>query len=145
MDFDHRDPSEKEGAISDLVKALVPWPRVLEEIEKCDLVCVCCHRLRTYSGDGMITNDLKRSPCVDCSGVFQPCQMDFDHVRGDKVANVGRLVARHASYQKILEEVAKCELVCANCHRIRTQIRMAGSKRASVDMTRKRMAYQRSK
>jgi hypothetical protein len=47
--------------------------------------------------------------------------MDFDHVGEDKTANVCRLM--NHGWQTILAEIAKCELVCANCHRIRTQKR----------------------
>jgi hypothetical protein len=51
--------------------------------------------------------------------------MDFDHVRGEKVANVSVLVAGGASRRRVLAEIAKCEVVCANCHRERTHGRQA--------------------
>ena len=53
-------------------------------------------------------------PCVDC-GEDDPIVLDFDHVRGKKIANVSKL----ASYSRkaILEELPKCEVRCANCHR----------------------------
>lgn len=63
-------------------------------------------------------NGLKAKPCADCGGSFPPECMDFDHVRGDKRKGVGALV--HVSERVLLMEIAKCELVCANCHRIRT-------------------------
>lgn len=50
--------------------------------------------------------------------------MDFDHVRGEKKYNIGSMVGRGLSPKLIDEEVAKCELVCSNCHRIRTYARM---------------------
>ena len=50
--------------------------------------------------------------------------MDFDHVRGEKVANVSSIWSRK-SWEAVLEEVAKCEVVCANCHRLRTWSRRA--------------------
>jgi len=47
--------------------------------------------------------------------------MDFDHLPGeDKVKYISKMVARSWSLAKIDAEIAKCELVCANCHRIRT-------------------------
>lgn len=55
-------------------------------------------------------------PCMDCGGNFPPCAMDFDHVRGEKQFNVG--LAKNLT--QLAKEIAKCELVCANCHRIRT-------------------------
>jgi hypothetical protein len=49
--------------------------------------------------------------------------MEFDHVRGEKLGNVANM-ARHCSIAKIDAEIAKCDLVCANCHRERTWSRM---------------------
>jgi hypothetical protein len=57
-------------------------------------------------------------PCVDCGGRFPNECMEFDHVRGTKRANVGGLYA--SSSTVLLREIEKCDLVCANCHRIRT-------------------------
>lgn len=62
--------------------------------------------------------ELKARPCMDCGGTFPPECMDFDHVRGVKRWKVSQ--ASQASMPAFLAEVAKCDLVCANCHRIRT-------------------------
>lgn len=65
-------------------------------------------------------DSLKRKPCMDCGLTFPPCCMDFDHRDPSlKIAPVGRLVAT-ASRQRLLAEIAKCDLVCSNCHRLRT-------------------------
>lgn len=64
----------------------------------------------------------ERHPCVDCKVQYPYYVMDFDHVRGKKQANVMELVPS-LSKKKIDEEIAKCEVVCSNCHRIRTHIR----------------------
>jgi hypothetical protein len=45
--------------------------------------------------------------------------MDFDHLK-DKEMNLSDMIRRGFGKKKILAEVAKCELVCANCHRLRT-------------------------
>jgi hypothetical protein len=68
----------------------------------------------------IIIDQLKNHPCSDCKNSFPPVAMDFDHVRGEK--KFGIALARMGNYtaEKILAEVAKCDLVCANCHRIRT-------------------------
>jgi hypothetical protein len=66
---------------------------------------------------------LKTGPCADCGNVFPPECMDFDHVRGNKAIKVSALVA--CSAERLMAEVAKCDLVCANCHRIRTRARLA--------------------
>jgi hypothetical protein len=46
--------------------------------------------------------------------------MDFDHVRGEKLFDVSRMVGPGLSLELIKAEIAKCDVVCANCHRIRT-------------------------
>lgn len=66
---------------------------------------------------------LKDNPCVDCGIKYHPYAMDFDHISDDKIANVSKLLNK-SSWRAILEEIAKCELVCANCHRIRTYNRI---------------------
>lgn len=68
----------------------------------------------------ILINSIKSVPCKDCGQSFPPCVMDFDHVVGNKVRDVSNGVGIGWSKKKILAEVAKCEVVCANCHRIRT-------------------------
>ena len=58
-------------------------------------------------------------PCVDCGGVFHFAAMDFDHLPGFTKSHTVSLMAS-ASRESVDKEVAKCELVCANCHRVRT-------------------------
>jgi lysyl-tRNA synthetase class I len=65
------------------------------------------------------------SPCLDCKLSYPYYVMDFDHVRGRKQKNVMELI-NTLSKKKIDEEIAKCEIVCSNCHRIRTHKRRAG-------------------
>lgn len=59
-------------------------------------------------------------PCVDCGGCFHFAAMDWDHLPGfEKREAVSRLLLTFDKV-KVLEEIAKCELVCSNCHRIRS-------------------------
>lgn len=68
--------------------------------------------------------DLKeKTPCKDCCGYFSFVCMQFDHVRGKKIRNVGEMVSRNAAFTSVKKEINKCDLVCANCHAIRTNIR----------------------
>ncbi|MBV9355569.1 MAG: hypothetical protein JO023_08575 [Chloroflexi bacterium] len=69
---------------------------------------------------------LKRQPCSDCGLQYPPYVMDFDHVRGEKLMNLSRLRTGRLAWARILAEVDKCEVVCANCHRIRTKLRLDG-------------------
>lgn len=49
--------------------------------------------------------------------------LDFDHVRGTKVEAVTAMAWNNATAERIEAEIAKCEVVCANCHRRRTHRR----------------------
>lgn len=61
----------------------------------------------------------KSVPCADCGGRFPSVCMDLDHVRGEKRFNVAQGVYDR-TFSEVVEEVAKCDVVCANCHRVRT-------------------------
>lgn len=68
-----------------------------------------------------LVNELKKVPCKDCERSYPPYVMDFDHVRGLKRFGIA-VALRGAGYSwdDVVEEIAKCDVVCANCHRIRT-------------------------
>jgi hypothetical protein len=68
---------------------------------------------------------IKSVPCADCKIQYIPYVMDFDHVQGDKVGNISQMCNDAVKWEKLLEEIAKCDIVCANCHRIRTFTRNA--------------------
>jgi len=61
-------------------------------------------------------------PCVDC-GETNPIVLEFDHLR-DKRINVSELANRAVPFERVLAEIEKCEVVCANCHRIRSCTRL---------------------
>lgn len=65
-------------------------------------------------------------PCRDC-GETDPVVLEFDHLR-DKQFNIGGQLA-YFRWERILDEIQKCDVVCANCHRRRTA-RRQGSIRA---------------
>jgi hypothetical protein len=66
---------------------------------------------------------LNEHPCFDC-GENDIIVLEFDHARGVKVANVSRLIQDAYSLKKLKEEIDKCDVVCANCHRRRTYSRL---------------------
>jgi hypothetical protein len=67
---------------------------------------------------------LKESlPCADCGRFWPHSVTQFDHLgTAEKAGNVADLVVS-ASRARVLAEIAKCELVCGNCHAIRTHKR----------------------
>jgi len=70
-------------------------------------------------------DDVKANiPCQDCGLVFPPYCMDYDHRdRNDKISSIGSMTGRNWTLKRIQAEIDKCDLVCANCHRIRTYLR----------------------
>ena len=64
----------------------------------------------------------KHKPCVDCKIKYPHYVMDFDHLK-DKEFNLSQAARHGYGKEKVLKEIAKCELVCANCHRERTHKR----------------------
>jgi hypothetical protein len=76
------------------------------------------HWLMTY---------LDSHPCVDC-GQADLVVLQFDHRDGtEKVSTIGAML-NHSSWAKLLAEVAKCDVRCANCHRLRTAEKFGWSK-----------------
>jgi hypothetical protein len=61
----------------------------------------------------------KDKPCAECGVKYPPCVMDFHHVKGKKSFSIA---ARRTSTSpaKLVSEIAKCIVLCANCHRLRT-------------------------
>ena len=70
---------------------------------------------------------LSTHPCVDC-GESNWVVLEFDHVRGDKWRNICDIMLMEP--ELVISEIAKCDSVCANCHKIRTYTR-AGSWRVN--------------
>jgi len=64
-----------------------------------------------------IVEHLVAHPCVDC-GEDDVRVLDFDHRPGAaKVKDIARLVTELFAWQVILDEIEKCDVRCANCHR----------------------------
>ena len=70
---------------------------------------------------------LKDGPCTDCGRRFPSYAMDFDHREGElKESCIAWMVRDATTRDRMLKEIAKCDLVCAVCHRIRTHNRNIG-------------------
>lgn len=61
---------------------------------------------------------LQGKRCLDC-GEADVLVLEFDHVRGKKTADVATMLS-HYCWARIVEELEKCEIRCANCHRRKT-------------------------
>lgn len=72
-------------------------------------------------------------PCRDCHEVFPVWVMHWDHLPGfEKTADISVMVTTRTR-AAVLEEIKKCELVCANCHVMRTVVR---ARRVTVGVAR---------
>lgn len=156
MDFDHRDPTKKSFSLTSPRALLKSREELIEEIEKCDIVCANCHRIRTYAAfrDGTLRSPyfarhrlpaatpavarrrekwhcrrrehiafldrIRELPCADCGRRFPPCVMEFDHRDPATKRRLVPYMAGRYRFAALLVEIAKCDIVCANCHRERT-------------------------
>ena len=87
-------------------------------------MCRECDATRAFlrwKRNRQLIHEVKYVPCADC-GVRYPAHiMQFDHVRGKKEFDIGAGHGR--ALQKLKDEMAKCDVVCANCHEDRTHKR----------------------
>jgi hypothetical protein len=74
---------------------------------------------RRFEARNLINRYKKRNPkCTDCGLPWQPCQLDFYRPQGGPSRAISRRLLR--SLEVIQREMEACELVCANCGRLRT-------------------------
>lgn len=85
------------------------------------------HRISQKERFRKVVKDAKNRPCQDCGVEYPSYVMDFDHRPDeDKSFNIGAMVSSRPSMELFLAEIAKCDVVCSNCHRIRTHNRTMG-------------------
>lgn len=128
LEFHHRDPSTKSFSIG---TASVSRERLWAEAAKCDLVCANCHRTRHAANrkpSGAPVVQFRRRTklravaslgglCEGCSRSFGVAAFEFHHREaGAKEFSISA-DGIPRPWVKIAAELAKCVLVCANCHR----------------------------
>jgi hypothetical protein len=134
LEYDHLDPTTKVRAVSHLIEG--DKEKVLAEIAKCDLVCRNCHKARTYSRKSHPKYPTQKtlnyraakeaSPCSDCNKFYPFYIMEYDHLDSSSKKNHVSLLV-DCSSERLQEEIAKCDLVCSNCHSARTYLRKHSS------------------
>ena len=124
---------QKIKNVSRMVLDNTPKEVIIQEIKKCDLVCLLCHNKRTYNrfneelgvertypphvqrNIGMI-NTFKAQPCAMCGKQYEHHNMQIDHIDPTtKLYDVCQLKSRKVEI--LLTELAKCQVLCALCHR----------------------------
>ena|SRR3989338_8552174 len=79
------------------------------------------HRLKVRK---MLFQYLSVRKCLDC-GENDPIVLEFDHNdRGTKFKQISQMLSGHYSWKSVLEEIGKCEVRCANCHRWKSYIQL---------------------
>jgi 5-methylcytosine-specific restriction endonuclease McrA len=88
------------------------------------------HTAKAYARSKKIMDEAKSVPCLDCGETFPICCMDFHHVdpktkykRKTKNGGMGMIRLADLSEATLRAEIAKCVVICSNCHRIRTDVR----------------------
>lgn len=85
---------------------------------------------RSRSILGYLESKYSGISCIDCDTVYAFCVMDFDHrpeeIKSFGIATKNDLLATPERISQLEKEIDKCDLVCANCHRVRTHIERRG-------------------
>lgn len=144
IDPDHLDSATKDGHVSRLVQLCASAARIRAELEKCVPRCARCHRKITQQQRPCAWRNADKLPpswrrrlefqdrndavklalgCADCGWCGWARGLDWDHVRGVKLGGIATLIANGRLWNEIEAEMRKCEVVCANCHRVRTALR----------------------
>lgn len=124
------------------IKPLLDYPRKSNRKDGRGSACNQCHRLYTrrhyaenreyYKNKAHNTtkkvraflDSLKSStPCKDCGESYPAIVMDFDHLR-DKDFDLSSVSSSGVGFAKVKAEIKKCDIVCSNCHRLRTAERL---------------------
>lgn len=113
----HRWACESCGAVKTRWQAATADERERERVQSRRASAKYRARIRA------IIEEAKDRPCTDCGRRYPTCVMDLDHVHGPKEFKVSEAVqlAYGLTLQRVRAEIAKCDVVCANCHRIRTE------------------------
>ncbi|MEO5664191.1 MAG: hypothetical protein ABIR39_12985 [Nocardioides sp.] len=141
IDPDHLCPAEKHANLSRMVQMCASAARIRAELDKCVPRCARCHRRDTWDRRPSSWRSADRLPpswrrrlelqdfndqlklalgCADCGWKEWARGLDWDHARGKKLHGIATLINDRWPVEAIIRETAKCDVACANCHRIRT-------------------------
>ena len=129
LEFHHRDPATKAFAIGGFNGSL---DRLVSEALKCDLICANCHRKRHALEDAKLelsqTVELRRNTkiravamfgatCYGCESEFISAVFEFHHWSAQTKEFGVAAEGLNRPWPKVAAELAKCVMLCANCHR----------------------------
>lgn len=73
---------------------------------------------RRFESREMIFDLKSRTSCIDCGHKFHPSQIDIVRKNGERSIQLSKVL--HKSRKFIMDEIEKCDFICANCNRLRT-------------------------
>ena len=123
IEYFHRQGSKRKAQCKDCLS--IYYKKIYERPERQKQIRAAVRKRELELRE--FIKELKAQPCTDCGNSYPYYVMDFDHSVGEKTMVVSLMAHRGWSKERILEEVDKCELVCANCHRERTHRREHGA------------------
>jgi len=120
LDLHHTDPETRERAVGKLITHGYGRERLEEEFARCTVLCANCHRrehqeVATEGVHGWVHAHKAARGCARCDEA-DPVVLDCHH-EGEKRATVAQLLANGRPYEAVRAEVARCTVLCANCHR----------------------------
>lgn len=80
------------------------------------------HRKKTRRALRELVLSVKDTPCADCGVKYPYYVMQFDHL-GEKSFTIALASRKSIAIDKVRDEIARCDVVCANCHAERTHSR----------------------
>lgn len=103
------------------------------------------HRKMKLSARQIVKN-AKSRPCMDCGQSYPFYVMDLDHRDPATKTDAINHLTKDGQIVKLREELAKCDVVCANCHRERTYrakhfLFRNGALPEAIDDTRQRLLF----
>lgn len=120
LHFHHVDKTNKKN-VSKLLGC--SWKRIEKEIDKCEVLCICCHRDKHKEESNKFCNIRNKEyiqqyklahPCIKC-GQTNTNYLDFHHTNPlEKDGDITKL--QHGSLKKLMLEIDKCIVLCAYCH-----------------------------
>lgn len=120
----HTDPKIKTATVYNMVNRGFKWDSILAEINKCECLCQNCHAVEHYYDSTTkpqrqkYKDFMKSQQCKRC-GTNTPGTLSWHHIDPKtKSKEVSALVTANSSWEKIMEEIAKCECLCRVCHHI---------------------------
>jgi transcription elongation factor Elf1 len=147
LDFHHPEDADKKMDVSTMVTYGYGRERLQREIDRCEVLCANCHRREHNEPPSPVSDmDLSSPPerppeevadrgalaavrrawtheykryygCQRC-GERDPLCLVFHHCDpSEKSGSVSQLIVGNSQWEQIREEIAKCEVLCANCHR----------------------------